>query len=72
MRLLILMKESWQQDIITHIEMHQNITSKDASRLWKVTERTAFTRLKKLCDEGVIIEISTSPYDPKKKFVLSR
>lgn len=63
-------KESWQKELLEYINTHQSITTKEASKFWKVTERTASTRLKKMCDNGTIVEISTGPYDPKKKFTL--
>ncbi len=60
----------WQQDIVDYLRQHEDVTTKDASIFWKVTERTASTRLKKMRDYGLIFEIGISPYDPKKKFVL--
>lgn len=62
--------EPWQQKIIDYLKKHQNITTKDASKLWEVTDRTASTRLKNMCKLGMIVEISTGPYDPKKIFIL--
>lgn len=63
-------KEPWARDIVKYITQHQYVTTKSASKLWKVTERTASTRLKKMLENGLIVEISTSAYDPKKKFAL--
>lgn len=65
-------KESWQQDIIKYLKLHQYVTTKSASVHWNVTERTASTRLKKMLEYGLIVEIGTGPYDPKKKFTLAR
>ncbi len=58
--------ENWQKPIIEYVEKHEAITPKKAQTLWKVTPRTTSTRLKKMCKEGVLIEISTGPFDPQK------
>lgn len=65
-----LTKESWKQNIIEHLQQIEYLTTKDAAIFWKVTEKTSSSRLKKMCGEGLIVEISTGPYDPKKKFML--
>ncbi|MBA2654426.1 MAG: putative DNA binding domain-containing protein [Gammaproteobacteria bacterium] len=69
---LVPTKVIWQKVIINYLKQHQIVTTKDASRVWKVTERTASSRLKKMLDEGLIIEVGTGPFDPKKKFVLTK
>jgi predicted HTH transcriptional regulator len=63
---------SWQQDLIEYLKQYEAITIKDASHFWNKTERTASTRLKKMLEIGLIFEVSTGPYDPKKKFVLAK
>lgn len=67
---LISINVAWQQEIVDYLRQHESVTTKDASVFWKVTERTASSRLKQMLDNGLIFEIGTSPYDPKKKFVL--
>lgn len=67
-----LAKEPWQKDIVKYLQLHQDVTIKDASKLWDVTERTASTRMKKMLENGLVVEISTGNYDPKKKFALTR
>ncbi|MEI8328651.1 MAG: ATP-binding protein [Chlamydiia bacterium] len=62
--------EEWQAPIIKYLEIHKEIYPKKAQELWKVTSRTASSRLKKMCIEGVLFEISTSRFDPQKKFGL--
>lgn len=66
----LLISEPWQQKVIDYLKEHQNITTKEASILWSVTERTTSTRLKNMCNLGMIVEFSTGPYDPRKKFIL--
>ena len=54
--------EKWEKEIIEYINKNNKITAKQAQKIWKVTPRTTTTRLKKMSDKGVIIEISTGPY----------
>lgn len=62
--------EKWQKQIIEYLKMHKEIWPKHAQELWKVTSRTTSSRLKKLCAQGILVEISTGPFDPQKKFSL--
>lgn len=62
--------EEWQQPIITYLKKHKEILPKEAQAIWKVTSRTASSRLKKMREQGVIVEISTSRFDPQKRFIL--
>ena len=67
---LISLNVVWQQEIVEYLRQHESVTTKDAGVFWNVTERTASSRLKQMLDNGLIVEIGTGPYDPKKKFVL--
>lgn len=67
---LISINIAWQQELVDYLRQYESVTTKDSSVFWKVTERTASSRLKQMLDNGLIFEISTGPYDPKKKFVL--
>lgn len=62
--------EEWHKPIIEYLKLNKEILPKKAQELWKVTSRTASSRLKKMCEEGILIEISTSRFDPQKKFSL--
>jgi len=68
----ILIGVAWQQDLLEYLKQHESVTIKDASQFWNKTERTASTRLKKMLDIGLIFEVGTGPYDPKKKFFLAK
>ena len=61
--------ENWEKLIIERVEEHGKISAKQAKEIWKVTPKTAGARLKKVCDKGLLVEISTEPYDPYKTFV---
>ncbi len=62
--------EEWQKQIIAYLKVHKEILPKKAQELWKVTSRTTSSRLKKMCEQGILVEISTGPFDPQKKFSL--
>lgn len=65
-------KEPWQREAIKYLQSHENLTTKDAAKLWQVTERTASTRLKKMLENGFVVEVGTGHYDPRKKFILAK
>ena len=62
----------WYTPIFEHIQRHGKISALEADKIWKVTRKTAATRLKQLCKEGLLIEISKGPFDPYKVFVLAK
>jgi len=66
----LFLTEEWHRPIIEYLKLNKEIFPKKAQELWKVTSRTASSRLKKMCEEGILIEISTSRFDPQKKFSL--
>ncbi len=63
---------SWQEPIFQYLQKHEKINAKIAQEIWKVTRRTTTTRLKEMCQEGLLAEISTSFKDPQKVFVLPK
>ena len=62
--------EEWQKQIIAYLKLHKEILPRKAQELWNVTSRTTSSRLKKMCAQGSLVEISTGPFDPQKKFSL--
>lgn len=67
---ILQVKEKWIQKVIEYLRNKNKITTKEACVLWEVTNRTASTKLKKLCELGILIEVSTNRNDPKKHFIL--
>lgn len=65
-------KQPWQEDLISYIRQHNRISVIEAAKLWDVSSRTATSRLKSLCQEEVLIELSKGPFDPYKVFILSQ
>ncbi len=58
--------DDWQEPIIEYLHEHETLAPKRAQKIWKVTARTTSTRLKKMRDAGLIVEVSTGPFDPHK------
>ncbi len=63
---------AWHGQLLDYIAQKGEITTREASGLWKTTDRTARTRLRKLVDQGVLAEVGTGPTDPKRAYVLKR
>lgn len=63
--------QTWHSPIFNHLQKHGKISALEAEKLWKVTRRTASTRLKRMCLEGLLVELSTGPFDPYKTFILT-
>lgn len=59
----------WRKDLMDLIAKQKEITTKDAATFWKISDRAARVRLKKMVEEGLIAEIATHAFDPQKKFV---
>ncbi|HEX4839577.1 MAG TPA: ATP-binding protein [Rhabdochlamydiaceae bacterium] len=66
----ILVVRGWRKELMELIAKHKEITTKDAATFWKISDRAARVRLRKMVEEGLISEISTHAFDPQKKFVL--
>jgi predicted HTH transcriptional regulator len=60
----------WHTQLIVYLGQNLEISTRDASRLWKTSDRTARTRLRKLVEMGVLTEVGTGPTDPHRKYVL--
>lgn len=60
----------WKKDLMDLMTKQKEITTKDAAIFWKISDRAARVRLKKMVEEGFISEIATHAFDPQKKFVL--
>ena len=60
----------WEEQLLQYFTEKGEISTHDAARMWKLSDRAARTRLKKLVSQGVLAEIGTGPKDPKKVYVL--
>ena len=68
----LVFKKKWMEIIFDYIKKEGFVSVKQAAIVWNVTERTARKRLIEMINEEIVIEIGSSPYDPKKKYVLSK
>ena len=66
----VLVVRGWRKELMELIVKRKEITTKDAATFWKISDRAARVRLRKMVEEGLISEISTHAFDPQKKFVL--
>ncbi len=64
--------DSSQLKIINYLKKHEEITTKKAAELWKITPRNARVRLLQLINAGFIKKIGTSEKDPFSVYVLAR
>jgi len=63
---------NWLDSLMKHLSIHKEITTKDASQLWKTSDRTARARLRSLVEKEILMEIGTGPKDPKKIYILKK
>lgn len=62
----------WEEFIIHHLKKSESITTKDAAKIWKISDRSARTRLKAMSESGIIQRIATSEKDPLAIFILRK
>jgi ATP-dependent DNA helicase RecG len=68
---LLAFKKPWMKNVFDYINKEKFISIKQTAKLLKITDKTARTRLKEMINDGILQEIGTSKYDPKKKYVLT-
>jgi predicted HTH transcriptional regulator len=68
----ITFKKLWMKIVFEYIRKKGFISVKQAAKIWKVTERTARLRLIEMIKEEMVMEVGTSIYDPKKKYILTK
>lgn len=61
---------SWELQLVEYLRIHQEISSKQAADLWRISQRGARTKLRVLIEDKIITKIATNPYDPKTVYVL--
>ncbi|MGC2595254.1 MAG: RNA-binding domain-containing protein [Rhabdochlamydiaceae bacterium] len=65
-------KQPWQESLISYLQQHSRVSVIEATKLWNVSDRTASIRLKSLCKEELLVELSKGPFDPFKVFILPK
>lgn len=61
--------QEWEKALMKYVDEHGEIPAKKAREIWNVTPKTVGSRLRKMCDKGLLVEISSGPYDPQKRFI---
>ncbi|HEU64882.1 MAG TPA: hypothetical protein ENH96_05820 [Chlamydiae bacterium] len=62
--------EKWEIKLLDFLKKHNEITTIQAAELWKISDRAARTKLKKMIESKLIQRIGTSIKDPKAIFKL--
>ncbi len=63
-------RPEWQSVLLHHVAHEGRISTQLAAKLWKVTDRAARMRLRRLVKEGFLIEVGSGPRDPYRVYVL--
>ncbi len=62
----------WEESILLYLGDNSSVTTKDAAKNWKVSDRTARTRLKAMVEAGVLQRVATSEKDPFAIFIIRK
>ncbi len=65
-------KKVWMEILFTVLKEEGSVSVKKAAKIWNISERTARLRLLEMIRDELVIEVGTSTYDPRKKYVLSK
>lgn len=60
----------WQVQLLEYLAREGKVTTATAARLWRTSDRTARTRLRRLVTIGVLEEVGQSPRDPHRSYIL--
>lgn len=63
-------RPGWQSALLEYLTAEDQISTRVAAKLWKTSDRTARTRLRRMVDEGLLAEIGSGPRDPYRVYVL--
>jgi ATP-dependent DNA helicase RecG len=62
--------KGWQKELVEYLKENKTITTREAATFFKISDRASRTRLKKMVDSGLIIEIASNLNDPNKNYIL--
>jgi predicted HTH transcriptional regulator len=62
----------WAQKLLEYLKKEGEISAKTAMKLWKVSSRTARSRLKQLQEQGIVVRIGTSESDPSASYIVAK
>ena len=69
-RIAVPARPNWHNQLIRYLSEKGHISTQEAARFWKTSDRTARTRLRNLVTDGVLAEMGTGPKDPYRTYVL--
>jgi predicted HTH transcriptional regulator len=69
-RVAVSARPDWQAGLLEHLAKESRISTLTAAKLWKTSDRTARTRLRRLVNEGLLAEVGSGPKDPYRTYVL--
>ena len=62
--------EKWERRLLDYLQKNKEITTLQAAELWRISDRAARTKLKKMIESKLIQRVGTSIQDPKAIFKL--
>jgi predicted HTH transcriptional regulator len=62
----------WAEKLLEYLKKEDAISAKTAMKLWKVSSRTARSRLKQLQEQGIVVRIGTSESDPSASYIAAK
>jgi len=69
-RVAVPARPDWHNQLVRYLTQKGHISTQEATRLWKTSDRTARTRLRKLVTDRVLAEMGTGPKDPYRTYIL--
>lgn len=60
----------WQSALLTYLEKEGKTSTQTAAKLWRVSDRAARMRLRRMVKDGMLIDIGSGPRDPYRVYVL--
>lgn len=69
-RVAALAQPEWQSELLEYLAKKNRISTRVAGELWKIPDRTARRRLRRLVDDGLLVEVGSGPKDPYRAYVL--
>lgn len=65
-------RPEWQSAMLAHLAKEGRVSTQTAAKLWKVSDRAARTRLRRMVKEGLLVDVGSGPTDPYRAYVLKR
>lgn len=63
-------RPEWQAAMLAVLARQKQVTTREAAKLWKVSDRSARARLRRMVEDGILVEVGKGPRDPYRGYVL--